>query len=477
MQPDNAIPARQGLRAVTTDVWRTLRAAVSNETHDYTSGSMRRALLLLAIPMVLEMGMESVFVLVDIFFVARLGADAVSAVGLTESVLTLLYAAAIGLSFGATALVARRIGEKDVDAARVVAAQVIGVGFALALVIGVLGFVFADDLLRLMGASDTVAAGGRGYTEIMLGGSMTILFLFLINAIFRGAGNAVIAMRALWLANGINILLDPCLILGLGPFPELGVTGAAVATNIGRGIGVCYLFYCLSSGESQIVLGLRRPGIDVNVMLRLLRVSIPGAFQLAIAMSSYIFLMRIIAAYGSESVAGFTIGIRIFAFTFLPAWGLSNATATLVGQNLGAGNPERAESSVWLAARWNASILLGVAIVFIVMPGPLARIFTTDPAVIAYASDCLRFCAYGYGFYAVGMIVTQAFNGAGDTDTPTIVNLVCFWLVQIPLAYLLAEVAGMGPRGVFVTIAIADSLTAVIGVVLFRRGRWKQRVV
>jgi putative MATE family efflux protein len=429
---------------------------MSGRAYDYTSGSMGRAVLLLAIPMVLEMGMESIFVIVDIFFVARLGADAVSTVGLTESVLTLLYAVAIGLSMGATALVARRVGEHDIDAARVVAAQTIWIAAALALVIGVLGVAYAEDLLGLMGAEPAVVAGGSGYTAIMLGGSATILLIFLLNAIFRGAGNAVIAMRALWIANGINIVLDPVLIFGLGPFPEMGVTGAAVATNIGRGVGVLYQLYRLSGARSQI--GLRWSDLPFrsDIMLRLLRVSLPGAMQYTIAMSSYIFLMRIIAAYGSAAVAGFTIGIRIFAFTFLPAWGLSNAAATLVGQNLGAGQPERAESSVWLTAKYNAIFLVAVAVVFIAMPEPLVRVFTSDPVVIAYGVDCLRYISYGYGFFAVGMVVTAAFNGAGDTDTPTYINLFCFWLLQIPMAYLLAEVWMLGPLGVFITVAFAD---------------------
>jgi putative MATE family efflux protein len=450
---------------------------MSGRAYDYTSGSMGRAVLLLAIPMVLEMGMESIFVIVDIFFVARLGADAVSTVGLTESVLTLLYAVAIGLSMGATALVARRVGEHDIDAARVVAAQTIWIAAALALVIGVLGVAYAEDLLGLMGAEPAVVAGGSGYTAIMLGGSATILLIFLLNAIFRGAGNAVIAMRALWIANGINIVLDPVLIFGLGPFPEMGVTGAAVATNIGRGVGVLYQLYRLSGARSQI--GLRWSDLPFrsDIMLRLLRVSLPGAMQYTIAMSSYIFLMRIIAAYGSAAVAGFTIGIRIFAFTFLPAWGLSNAAATLVGQNLGAGQPERAESSVWLTAKYNAIFLVAVAVVFIAMPEPLVRVFTSDPVVIAYGVDCLRYISYGYGFFAVGMVVTAAFNGAGDTDTPTYINLFCFWLLQIPMAYLLAEVWMLGPLGVFITVAFADSLLAVIAVYVFRRGRWKLKVV
>jgi putative MATE family efflux protein len=310
----------------------------------------------------------------------------------------------------------------------------------------------------------------------MLGGSATILLIFLLNAVFRGAGNAVIAMRALWIANAINIALDPLLIFGIGPFPELGVTGAAVATTIGRGTGVLYQFYCLSR-EGELRLRPSHFSLRIDVLLRLLRVSVPGAIQYAIAMSSYMFLMRIVAAYGSAAVAGFTIGIRIFAFTFLPAWGMSNAASTLVGQNLGARQPERAERSVWIAAKYNAVFLVLVAVVFIATPGPLVRVFTADAVVVAYAVDCLRYIAFGYGFYAVGMVVVAAFNGAGDTDTPTYVNLLCYWILQIPLGYVLAETLGQGPRGVFIAIAICDSLLALIAVWLFRRGRWKLRVV
>ena len=477
MSADDAAAQRQGLIFACREAWRLIRDSMSGRPQEYTTGSMRRAIVLLAIPMVLEMGMESLFVVVDIFFVAKLGADAVTAVGLTEAVLTLLYAVAIGLSTGATALVARRIGERDVAAARVVAVQTIWGGVVLALGVGIAGSLYADELLRFMGAAPGVVADGRGYTTVMLGGSATILLIFLLNAVFRGAGNAAIAMRALWIANAINIALDPLLIFGLGPFPELGVTGAAIATNIGRGTGVLYQLYCLSRESSQLRLRLRDLGLRLDVLARLLRVSVPGAIQYTIAMSSYVLLMRIVAAYGSAAVAGFTIGIRIFAFTFLPAWGLSNAAATLVGQNLGAGQPDRAERSVWITAKYNAVFLVLVAIVFIVTPGPLARVFTSDAIVVAYAVDCLRYIAYGYGFYAVGMVVVAAFNGAGDTDTPTYVNLLCYWILQIPLGYALAETFGQGPRGVFIAIAICDSLLAFIAVGLFRRGRWKLRVV
>ena len=456
---------------------RALRGAVSNAEHDYTSGSIRHALFLLAIPMVLEMGMESVFVLVDIFFVSRLGSEAVAAVGLTESVLTLLYAIAIGLSMGATALIARRVGEGNKAAARASAGQVIWLGLFLSVLIGTLGIIFASDLLRLMGAEAAVIAIGPGYTATMLGGSVTILMIFLLNAIFRGAGNAVIAMRALWIANGVNIVLDPCLIFGLGPFPELGVTGAAVATNIGRGVGIAYQVYCLARNDSGIRLTLGDLRLRIDILLRLLRVSIPGAVQFVVAMSSYVFLMRIVAAYGSDAVAGLTIGIRIFAFTFLPAWGLGNAAATLVGQNLGAGRSDRAEKSVWMAARWNAAVLICVAALFILVPEWLAAPFTPDPVVLAYVVDCLRIVSFGYGFYAVGMIVTQAFNGAGDTDTPTLINFVCLWVVQLPLAWWLSNGLGWGPQGIFASIPIADSLLAIVAVLIFRRGRWKTRMV
>jgi len=450
---------------------------MSDRAHDYTVGGIGRAVVLLAIPMVLEMSMESVFVIVDTFFVARLGAEAVTALGLTEAVLTLLYAMALGLGAGATALVARRVGEHDFVGARIAAAQTILVGVTLALVIGLVGSTHAGALLTFMGASADVVRDGSRYTAVMLGGSATILLIFLLNAVFRGAGNAVVAMRALWLANAVNIVLDPCLIFGLGPLPELGVTGAAVATNIGRGLGVIYQLYCLAGPQTRIALRLADLRLRAGTMLRLLRVSVPGVFQYTVAMSSHLFLMRIMAAYGSAAVAGFTIGIRIFAFTFLPAWGLANAAATLVGQNLGAGQPDRAEASAWIAARYNAAFLGSVALLCIVAPRPIVEIFTTDPGVVAYGVDCLRYVSFGYGFYAVGMVLTQAFNGAGDTDTPTYINLVCFWLLQIPTAYVLAEVLGYGPYGVYVTIAAADTLVALIAVALFRRGRWKSRAL
>ncbi|HMB72510.1 MAG TPA: MATE family efflux transporter [Gammaproteobacteria bacterium] len=465
---ERLLTATRNLRSVVAD-------SLSGRQREYTSGSVGRSVLLLAIPMVLEMAMESVFVVVDIFFVARLGPEAVATVGLTEAVLTLLYAVAIGLSMAVTALVARRIGAGDGAAARVVAAQTVWVGAVCSLVIAVAGVTWAADILRLMGAEEAVVRDGQHYTAIMLGGSASILYLFLLSALFRGAGDAVVAMRSLWLANGINIALDPCLIFGIGPFPELGVTGAAVATTIGRGVAVLYLFHRLASGRFRVSFVFSDSAINTGVLLRLLRVSVGGVLQFLIATSSYLFLMRIMATYGSVAVAGFTIGIRIFAFTFLPAWGLGNAAATLVGQNLGNGNPDRAERSVWYTAAYNTAFLLTVAIVFLMFSESLARIFTSDTAVVAVAAECLRVVSYGYVFYAVGLIVTQAFNGAGDTATPTWINLFCFWLLQIPLAWALA--ASIGPTGVFAAIAIAESVLAIVSVIVFRTGRWKRAAV
>lgn len=455
--------------------WETVRAALRGGEQDYTSGPVGRAVILLAIPMVLEMAMESVFVIVDIFFVARLGADVIAAVGLTEAVLTLLYAVGIGLAMGTTAMVARRIGEKDVGAANVVAAQTVWIGLVLSIAIGIAGIRYASEILTLMGGEARAIEQGSAYTAIMLGGAVTILSLFLLNAVFRGAGDAVTAMRALWLANGINVVLDPCLIFGLGPFPEMGVAGAAVATNIGRGVGMAFLIYRLVAGRSGITLTLATCRVNLDVMRRLLRVSIGGVLQFLIATSSYLFLMRIVARYGSQAVAGITIGIRIFAFTFLPAWGLGNAAATLVGQNLGAGKPERAEESVWQAVRYNVAFLVCVSIIFILFGRSLAGIFTTDPVVLDAAAGCLKIISYSYGFYAVGMILTQAFNGAGDTDTPTLINFACLWVLQLPLAYMLANAWSLGPLGVYVAIAVADSLVAIVAIRVFRRGRWKLR--
>ena len=444
---------------------------------DYTEGSLGRAITLLSIPMILEMSMESLFGIVDVFFVARLGAEAVAAVGLTEAMLMVVYSVAMGLSMATTAMVARRVGEKNPRGAAVAATQAIWIGLAVSAATGAIGFVFSKRLLAAMGASASLIQSSSGYTTVMLATSVTIFLLFLMNAIFRGAGDATIAMWSVWLANLVNIVLDPCLIFGLGPFPEMGVTGAAVATTIGRGIGVLFQIWVLSGGRSRIRLRSADLRLDGAVLLRLVRVSLTGMLQFLIGTASWLGLVRITAQFGNAALAGYTIAVRIIFLAILPAWGMSNAAATLVGQNLGAGKPERAERSVWKTAFYNMLFLAGVAVLFTLLAGPLVRLFTADAAVIPYAVACLRLVSYGYPFYAYGMVVVQAFNGAGDTVTPTIINLFCYWLLQVPLALALALGLGFGPQGVFLAITIAESLLAVIGVVLFRRGRWKaQRI-
>jgi putative MATE family efflux protein len=459
------------------DAWAVIRASLSGAEYDHTRGPINRALILLAIPMVLEMAMESVFAIADMLFVARLGADAVAAVGLTEAVLTLLYAVAVGLGMSVTAMVARRVGEKRREDAAVAAGQALWIGLVLSVVIGLVGASYADSLLTLMGASAAVVETGSGYTRVLFGGSGTILFLFLINAAFRGAGDASIAMRALWLANGVNLLLDPLLIFGPGPFPELGVQGAAVATTIGRGTGVAYQLACLFGATGRIRLRARHLRATPSVMWRLLRLSIGGVSQFLIHTASWVVLVRIISISGSAAVAGYAIAIRLVDFTILPAWGLGNAASTLVGQNLGAGRPERAERSVWRACALNVTFLVTVGLVFITCAPSLLRIFSSEPDVVRHGVDALRIISYGYGLYAVGMIIVQAFNGAGDTYTPTTINFFVYWLMQIPLAWFLSQQAGLGARGVFHAILIGEGLLAVVAVLVFRRGRWKHRIV
>ena len=453
------------------------RESLKDNQTDFTRGPIGRALGLLAIPMMLEMSMEAVFAVVDIAFVSRLGMHAVAAVGITEALLTVLYAVAIGLGMGVTAMVSRRIGAGDPEAAARVTGQAIWVGGGLAALIGLLGIVFGTDLLRLMGAADVVIAEGSGYTTVLLGGSATILYLFLLNAAFRGAGDAPVALRSLTLANAINIALDPCLIFGLGPFPELGVTGAAIATTIGRGTGVAYLAWYLFGGRGRLRFELEHLRIVPSLIGRMLRISIGGIGQFLIATSSWILVMRIVAMYGSAPVAAYTIALRLIEFALLPAWGLGNAAATLVGQNLGAGQPERAERSVWVAARCNATFMLVLGVLLIALAPKIVALFSDDPAVLHYGEMCLRIMGLGYPMYAVGMIIVQALNGAGDTRTPSVLNFICFWMLQIPLAWWLASVAGFGPGGVFWSIVISESLLSVFGVVVFRHGNWRlQRV-
>ena len=454
-----------------------VKEAVGGTQRDFTEGSLSRGVILLAIPMVLEMTMESVFAVVDIFFVARLGEDAIATVGLTEAILCLIYAVAIGLAMGTTAMIARRIGEKDPQAAATVAVQSIVLSVIVAAAIGLGGGLAAPHLLRLMGASAEIVDTGSAYTTILLATNGVIMLLFIHNAIFRGAGDASLAMRALWLANGINIVLDPCLIFGLGPFPELGLTGAAVATTIGRGTAVLYQLSTLSRDGGRIRLQRRSWRVVPRVMSRLIRVSAGGVLQFLVETASFVGLVRIVAYFGSTALAGYTIGIRIIIFALLPSWGMGNAAATLVGQNLGAKKPDRAERSVLLTGFYNMLFLGSVSVIFIAFARPLVSLFHTDPGVVATGTECLRIISYGYVFFAWGMVTVQCFNGAGDTMTPTWVNLFCFWIVQIPLAYFLAHVVGLGPAGVFWAIAVSYSVSAAVGFYLFRRGRWKKREI
>jgi putative MATE family efflux protein len=455
--------------------WSAIREAIRGSQQDFTEGSLRRAIVLLAIPMVLEMVMESLFAIVDVFWVAHLGANAIAIVGLTESVLMLVYCCAMGLSMAATAMVARRIGEKDPEGAAGAAAQALLVGGVAAVLIGVAGSMSASRLLTIMGAAPDVVAMGHAYATILLGSSVSIIFLFLCNGVFRGAGDAAIAMRVLWLSNFINLVLDPCFIFGLGPFPQLGVTGAAVSTTIGRSIGVLFQAWILFSGKGRVKILARQFRVNWDVMKRLIRVAVNGMFQYAIGQTSWMVLVRIVSSFGSAAVAGYTVGIRIIIFAILPSWGLSSAAATLVGQNLGAGKPERAERSVWLTGFYNMVFLGGVAVVFIIFPEPIIRLFTDDPEVIPIGVNCLRVVSYGNLAYAYGMVMVQSFNGAGDTFTPTMVNIFGYWFFQIPVAYVLAFHASLGPTGVFAAIPIAETAIAIVGVILFRRGRWKKK--
>jgi putative MATE family efflux protein len=457
--------------------WATIKLALTGKELDFTSGPIGRAIVLLAIPMVLEMVMESVFALTDAFFVSRLGTDAVATIGLTEAMISLLFAVAVGTGMATTAMVARRVGERNLAGARVAAAQSILLGLALTVVVALPGVLFAENLLALMGGTPELVASGHGYTRVLFGGSATIMLIFLLNAVFRGAGDAAIAMRVLWIANLINIVLDPCLIFGLGPFPELGVMGAAVATTIGRGTGVAIQLWVLFSGGSRIRILVSDLAPRLSIILRLFRLSVGGILQFLIGTSSWVVLVWIIGGFGPAAVAGYTLAIRLIVFAILPSWGLANAAATLVGQNLGAGRPDRAEISVWRAGVYNMYFLLGIAAVFIIAAGPLIRIFSQDPTVVGFGVRCLVWVSIGYPFYGWGMVMVQAFNGAGDTYTPTVINFFCYCLFQLPLAYALAHLAGFGPTGVFATITIAESLITVVGMLVFRRGRWKLRIV
>ena len=459
------------------NLWLDIVESVRGTERDFTDVKLSRAILLLAVPMVLEMLMESIFAVVDIYFVSKIGSNAVAAVGITESVLTLVYAIGGGLGVATTAMVARRIGEKNPAGASSAAVQAIFAGFAVSMLFAVPGIFFSKDLLRLMGASTGVVETGSTYTAIILGSNGLIMLLFIINAIFRSSGDAAISMRVLWLANIINIILDPCLIFGLGPFPELGVKGAAIATALGRGLAVLYQFVLLFKGKRRVKILLQQFKINLAVMKQLFYLSLGGIGQAFIATSSWIGLVRIIAVFGSEVLAGYTIAIRIIIFSLLPSWGLSNAAATLVGQNLGAKKPGRAEKAVWVTGFANMVFLGIIAVIFIFFSEPIVRIFIKEAIVVTSGSVCLRFLAYGYLFYAFGMAIIQGFNGAGDTATPMKINFFCFWLLEIPLAWFLALPMGMEEKGVYVAIVIAESMMTIVGVILFRRGKWKKRQV
>lgn len=457
--------------------WSLFGKAVRGTTEDYTEGSLNRAVFLLSVPMILEMVMESVFGLTDVFFVGRLGPDAVAAVGLTESLLTVVYAVAMGLCMSTTALVARRIGEKRPEDAARTAVQAAAVGLAVSAFFAVAGGAGAGELLKLMGAPRSVVETGRGFAVCMFAGDASIVLLFVLNAVFRGAGDATVAMRALWIANGVNVVLDPCLIFGLGPFPRLGVTGAAVATTLGRSVGVAYQLRALASGRRRVRVERRHLRLDRERMLGLVRLSVGGVGQFLIGTASWLGLVRILSLFGAAALAGYTIALRIIVVALLPSWGMSNAVATLVGQNLGARRPARAERAVWLVGLYNMVVLLVVMAAFLAAAPRLIALFSADPEVRERGALCLRVVSYGYAFYAWGMVLVQAFNGAGDTVTPTCINLVCYWLFQIPLALVLARGLGWGPLGVFLAITLAESLLAVVGLAAFRRGAWKGRAV
>jgi putative MATE family efflux protein len=448
--------------------------ALKGEEQDYTTGSINHAIILLSVPMIIEMGMESIFAVVDVFFVSMLhDNDALAAVGLTESVLSLIYSLAFGLSMGATAMVARRIGEKDHNGAEVAAVQAIFLALGVSVVLTVLGLVYSGDILRFMGASESLIANNGAYTDIMFGGNITIVMLFMINAIFRGAGNASLAMKALLISNSLNIVLDPLFIFGWGPVPAFGVSGAAIATNIGRGVGVMFQVYHLVKGSSVVKVHVENFKVKTEIILSMVKISAGGIGQMLIGSASWIFLMRIMSGFGSASVAGYFIAIRIIIFAILPAWGMANASATLVGQNLGAGKPDRAEKSVWKAGLMNMIFLAIITVLFFTMAEFLLSFFSNDEEVLREGIKCLQIVSLGYVFYAYGMVIGQSFNGAGDTTTPTIISLVGFWIFQIPLAYALANYFHTGPVGVYAAISIAESLMAIVSIYIFRKGRWK----
>lgn len=458
----------------TASVYRLLKEAISGTEQDYTQLTLNRAIFLLAIPMIVEMGMESIFAVVDIYFVSMLNdSNAVAAVGYTESVLSILYSLAMGLGMGATAIVARRVGEHHYRGASEAAVQAIYLALGVAFTISITGIFYYQEILRIMGASEAVITSSSGYAFWMFAGNYTITLLFLNNAIFRGAGNAAIAMKALLLANVLNMILDPIFIFGWGPIPAMGVEGAAIATNLGRAIGVLFQLYFLFGNRSIIKINWQNLALKAGIIMNVIKVSGGSILQFIIGSASWIFLMKVMSTFGDEAVAGYTIAIRVFIFTLLPSWGLANAGATLVGQNLGARQPDRAETAVWRAAYYNAFFMAFVMIIFLTLAPQIIGIFTKDSEVLAHGVQALRYVSLGYIFYGYGMVVAQGLNGAGDTYTPTILNVFGFWVFQIPFAYLVAIELGWGPKGVFIAIALAESLMAIAGIIIFKRGKWK----
>jgi putative MATE family efflux protein len=456
-----------------TSNWQALKDAIRGTDADYTKIGLKRAIFLLAVPMILELVMESTFAVADIFFVGKLGPSAVATVGLTETYLFLLYSLAMGLAMAVTAIIARRVGEKNMGDAGTAAVQSIFLGVLCSIPFAIAGIFFAKDLLALMGADEWGIEHGYRYAQWMLGGNIVIVLLFVINAIFRGAGDAAIAMRVLWIANGINILLDPLLIFGWGPIPAFGIEGAAIATTIGRGVGVLIQLWALFKGGKHIQVKLTQVYWDTKIILNIVRTSLGGVGQMIVAMTSWIFLMRILADVGSEAVAGSTIALRIMMFTMMPAWGLSNAAATLVGQNLGAGNPDRAESTVWKVGFYNMIFLFLVSVVYFIFNESLMHIFTKDARVIAIGAEWLQILSYSYLVYGWWMVSGAAFNGAGDTKTPTKINLVFFWFIQIPLSYFLAITLDWKHSGVFWGVFISETSVGLFTLWLFSRGKWK----
>ncbi|MDR9363943.1 MAG: MATE family efflux transporter [Balneolaceae bacterium] len=458
-------------------LWQDIVRSVKGMEYDFTSGSTGRAILLLSIPMVLEMMMESVFAVADIFFVSKLGPEAVATVGITESMMTILYAVAMGLSMGTTAIISRRIGENNRKGASIAAVQSIIIGIVVSIPVAALGIFFSHDLLGLMGASETIISEMYTYTMIMMGGNLVIMLLFIVNAVFRGAGDAAISMRVLWFANILNIVLDPILIFGLGPIPALGITGAAIATTGARGLAVIYQFWMLSGKSSRIVIRKQDLRINLEVMKQLIRVSLGGVGQFLISTASWLGMVRIIAEFGSTALAGYTIAIRVVMFSLLPSWGMSNAAATLVGQNLGAGKPDRAERSAWICGFINTAFLILLGFSFYLFSDFLIRLFTPEVDVIAVGAKALKIIAIGYLFYGMGMVMVQAFNGAGDTVTPTWLNFICFWMIEIPLGWILAMNMGFNENGVFWAIVVAESVFGILGMWIFSKGKWKEKLV